>query len=215
ISGLSALYGLSLQDSFFDPRFWEQIQKHPTLVELSLTNCPIDGSTWKGLCGIENLRELDVTIPWDLGLLTPETRPKPAEHSWGVTPTDTETYELGPPIQPKGTYPAGDEWKPVANLRNLESLSFKNVLITEELTQALTALPHLRELSFNNFSFDEECLDHLASIPTLKYLTLYNTKVTAAELEAFREKRPDVEIDHDIEGILSDRRAKQLINAGP
>jgi hypothetical protein len=85
-----------------------------------------------------------------------------------------------------------DDLKTVAKFSNLENLNLNNTEITGDGLKHLIGLPNLRSLSLSGTRISEEHLRDVASAAKLQEVYIWNTSVSAAEVESLKKDFPGI-----------------------
>ncbi len=92
-----------------------------------------------------------------------------------------------------GSMPVHDDGlKAIAQLPNLEKLVLNGSSITGTTLGQLKACGKLRSIAVSSTAVDAQALERLAGLPAVKEVFAWNTKATAAQVQALQKKYPNI-----------------------
>jgi len=173
---------LDLAETSFDDEGLLRLEECIWLRKLNLDSSGVVGHGLRGLRHMTSLRDLSLY----------ETKTTDADLEAVQQNTGLRNLNLGL----TQVSDACATW--LSRLRDLETINLGGTRVTDRILQTLGELPVLKEVVLWETSITDSGLDSIAAaFPALRYLDVDQTRVTQANMSAFRPARPEVRIPGD------------------
>ncbi len=187
---LPDLKSLHLRHAYLSREGLSALRRMPKLQTLEMPFCPVSDDVFAEIGQVTTLEHLDMTQAHISGEGLCELTDLTNLHTLILDEVDFD----------------GVDCKHLANLPQLKKLSLRCTSVTDSGADSISQITALEELDLNATLITDAGLQHLARLPRQKTLTIGSEdqcKYTTEGLQAFRDQRPDVNVQVSYSGTFN------------